>query len=313
MIDAFIEHVRGFNRMLTLRTGALNDSYLGRGRPLGQARLLFEIAPDGTDIGSLRDRLGLDSGYASRLLKALEAEGLVAVEADEADRRRRLVRLTDKGFSERAAYDALSDARARSLLEVLGPSQRERLVKAMGEVEILIKAASVTIAVEPTDSADTLACVTAYFRELDLRFEGGFDPGAGGYAGKPQAGGQGETCVIARLDGKAVGCGTLKLLDAATGEIKRMWVAPEARGMGLSRRLLEALEGVALEAGMTRIVLDTNRSLAEAQSLYRKAGYREIPAYNDNSYADFWFEKVLGSAIIACGGKSAREPRNAPI
>ena len=100
--------------------------------------------------------------------------------------------------------------------------------------------------------------------------------------------------MIARLDGRAVGCGGLRALDERTGEIKRMWIAPEARGLGLARRLLAALEARALEAGLTRVRLDTNRALGEAQSLYRKAGYRETARYNDNVYADFWFEKVLG-------------------
>ena len=127
----FIEQVRSFNRAVTLGTGALNDSYLGRGRPLGQARLLFEVGPDGSDIGSLRERLGLDSGYASRLLKSLETEGLIAIESDSTDRRRRLVRLTAKGRAERAAYDALSDDLAQSLLNALNAGQRDRLVAAL--------------------------------------------------------------------------------------------------------------------------------------------------------------------------------------
>ena len=75
-----IERVRSFNRLVTLRTGALNGSYLGRGRPLGQARLLFEIGAEGGDMRRLRKRLGLDSGYMSRLLKSLATQGLVAVE-----------------------------------------------------------------------------------------------------------------------------------------------------------------------------------------------------------------------------------------
>lgn len=289
----FIEQVRSFNRVVTLSVGALNESYLGRGRPLGQARLLFEIGPDGSDMGSLRERLGLDSGYASRLVRTLESNGLAAVETDNVDRRRRLVRLTPKGLSERAAYDALSDSLASSLLDALGPSQRTRLLRAMHEVESLMTAASVVVAVEPADSSDSRACVAAYYKELDARFEGGFDPGKGGYAGKPQPAGPGDVFIVARLNGRAIGCGSLKPLDASTGEIKRMWVAPEARGLGLARRLLEKLESEARLAGMTRIRLDTNRSLAEAQSLYRKACYRDIPKYNDNSYADFWFEKTF--------------------
>lgn len=294
MERAFIEQVRSFNRAVTLGTGALNDSYLGRGRPLGQARLLFEIGPDGSDIGSLRERLGLDSGYASRLLKSLEAEGLVAIESDSADRRRRLVTLTAKGASERAAYDALSDSLAQSLLAALSTGQRGRLVAAMAEVERLMTAASVIIAAEPEDSRDARLCVAAYYKELDARFEGGFDPGDGGYAGKPaDAAG---VFLIARLHGRAVGCGALKPLDASTAEIKRMWVAPDTRGLGVARRLLEALEGRARQMGIGRVILDTNRTLPEAQAMYRKAGYREIARYNDNPYADFFFEKELRAA-----------------
>lgn len=288
-----IEQVRSFNRAVTLRTGALDDSYLGRGRPLGQARLLFEIGPDGMDIGSMRERLGLDSGYASRLLRALERAGLVVVERDGKDGRRRIAKLTDTGQAERQAYDALSDDLARSLLDALGVRQRDRLVSAMAEVEKLLAAASVTIAVESEDSEDAKRCVAAYYSELDQRFEGGFDPQNGGYAGKSDKAEVGVLFLIAKLHGRAVGCGALRLLDETTGEIKRMWVAPDVRGFGLSRRLLAALEAEAKEAGMARVVLDTNRSLAEAQALYRKAGYRETDRYNDNSYADFWFEKPL--------------------
>ena len=86
-------------------------------------------------------------------------------------------------------------------------------------------------------------------------------------------------------------------MDATTAEIKRMWVAPEARGLGIARRLLEALEDQARGAGMKRLVLDTNRSLLEAQAMYRKAGYRARERYNDNPYADFWFEKDLAPGI----------------
>ncbi len=294
MGKAFIEQVRSFNRAVTLSTGALDDSYLGRGRPLGQARLLFEVGRDGGgDIASLRQRLGLDSGYASRLLRSLEAAGLIAIEKDARDKRRRLVRLTAKGLAERNAYDALSDGLARTLLGALTSSQQTRLVGAMADVERLLTAASVTIAVEPETSEDAQACVAAYFRELDKRFDGGFDPGSGGYAGKTASGAVPGAFVIARLNGRAIGCGGLKRFDGSTGEIKRMWVAPEARGLGLSRRLLSALEEQARHMGFTRIVLDTNRTLAEAQTLYRSAGYRDTKRYNDNSYADFWFEKQL--------------------
>jgi DNA-binding MarR family transcriptional regulator/GNAT superfamily N-acetyltransferase len=302
MHQSSVSRVRSFNRLVTLRIGALNDSYLGRGRPLGLARLLFEVGPEGDDLQNLRERLGLDSGYASRLLKTLTDDGLVVVAPDPADRRPRRVDLTPSGQAEWEAYDALSDDFAQSMLQPLGERQRERLTAAMAEIEALLNAASVTIALEPADSEDALQCVNAYFRELDERFEDGFDPGDGGYAGDAAAQEGRSWFLIARLDGRPVGCGALKTLDAETGEIKRMWIAPDARGLGLSRRLLAELEALAREAGMTRLCLDTNGTLKEAQALYRKAGYREIGRYNDNPYAELWFEKEL---VTEHGGTSA--------
>ena len=291
MNRADIDQIRRFNRAVTLRIGVLDGDHLGRGRPLGQARLLFEIGPAGEELRVLRERLGLDSGYMSRLLKSLAAQGLVLVEDDGEDRRRRRVGLTPEGLAEHAAYDALSDEFARSLLEPLGPGQRARLVAAMAEVERLMTAAAIAIAPEPDDSADARMCVDAYFRELDRRFERGFDPGSGGYAAAAPSD---KGCfLLARLDGRPVGCGALRALDGETGEIKRMWIAPEIRGLGLAGRLLEALETRARGLGMVRLRLDTNRTLTEARALYRKAGYREIARYNDNAYADFFFEKDL--------------------
>lgn len=286
-----IDQIRRFNRLVTLRTGALNGSYLGRGRPLGQARLLFEIGPHGEDLRRLRERLGLDSGYMSRLLKSLSAQGMITVEDDPGDKRRRRVGLTARGKAEHAAYDALSDGFARSVLAPLSTAQQARLVAAMAEVETLMTAAAVTIAIEPGDSDDARLCVEAYYRELDSRFEQGFDPGSGGYAGAAAT--HEGRFMIARLDGRPVGCGALRALDGDTGEIKRMWIAPEVRGLGLSRRLLDRLEAHARSMGMARVRLDTNRTLTEARALYLRSGYCEIERYNDNSYADFFFEKDL--------------------
>src|SRR5919199_1594671 len=113
MPDAMVEQVRRFNRTVTERVGALNDHFLGLERPLGQARVLWEIGRDGCEVRLLRARLGLDSGYLSRLLRSLEAAGLVAVEASAADGRIRVARLTAAGRAELSALDERSDALAR--------------------------------------------------------------------------------------------------------------------------------------------------------------------------------------------------------
>jgi DNA-binding MarR family transcriptional regulator/GNAT superfamily N-acetyltransferase len=293
MDEGQVQQIRRFNRVVTRRIGALDADYLRRGRPLGEARLIFEIGAAGVDVRALRDTLGLDSGYLSRLLKSLERQGLIAVKRGIGDGRRRRVVLTRKGNAERAAYDRLSDKLAASMLEPLDATERSRLAAAMGEVERLIRGASVEITLESPDSADARWCLSEYFRELGARFEGGFHHEEEGLADAVEMVPPAGVFVLARLDGEAVGCGGLKRIDKATGEIKRVWTAPKARGMGVARRMLRTLEAAARDMGLKRVRLDTNRALKEAHALYRKEGFREIARFNDNPYADHWFEKRL--------------------
>lgn len=289
-----IEQIRRFNRVVSRRIGALSDSYLSRGRPLGEARILFELGEEGLDLVALRARTGLDPGYLSRLLRSLERQGLAQVREDGADRRRRHVAPTPRGREERAAYDRLSDGLARSMLACLREADRTRLVEAMAVVERLIRAGEVELRIEPPGSRDARACRAAYFEELARRFEEGFDPAAGKTAQdegmRPPSG----AFVVARLDGEPAGCGGFARLDRETAEIKRMWTSPAARGLGVARRVLGELERLAAGAGFRVIRLDTNRVLREAQAFYRSEGYREIARYNDNPYAHLWFEKRLG-------------------
>jgi DNA-binding MarR family transcriptional regulator/GNAT superfamily N-acetyltransferase len=293
MDESQLQSVRRFNRLVTQRVGALEVDYLRRGRPLAEARLIFEISADGADVRALRSKLGLDSGYLSRLLQSLKAQGLIAVMKGDDDGRRRNVSLTRKGAAERAAYDRLSDNLAESMLNALGASEQTRLLAAMGEVERLIRATSVKIAAESADGADARLCLDAYFRELAARFESGFDAGADDSAHVEDMTPPTGLFVIARLDGDAVGCGGFKRVDKATGEIKRVWTAPSARGIGVARRMLRTLEAAARENGLKTVRLDTNRALTEAHALYRSEGYREVARFNDNPYAHHWFEKRL--------------------
>jgi DNA-binding MarR family transcriptional regulator len=293
MSDAAIQQVRRFNRLITRRVGALDDSYLSRGRPLGEARLIFEIGLAGADARSLRAALGLDSGYLSRLLRALSAEGLIEVARGKGDARVKRVALTAKGRGELAAYERLSDELAGAILAPLAPPQRERLLAAMAEVERLMRAGAVVVGREPADAADAVWCLDAYYRELARRFDAGFDPANGKPVGVEDMTPPRGWLFLARLDGRPVGCGALVRLSAKECEIKRMWTAPEARGLGVAKRLIAAIEAQAGEAGLTTLRLDTNRALKEAQALYRKLGFVEIARYNDNPYADHWFEKRL--------------------
>jgi DNA-binding MarR family transcriptional regulator/GNAT superfamily N-acetyltransferase len=291
MDEDTIERVRRFNREVTRRVGALSDDYLRRGRTLAESRLLFEIGPDGADVRSLRARLALDSGYLSRLLRALEAQGLVEVRRGSDDARVRRARLTRKGRTEFIALDRGSRALATRLLDPLGESQRERLVKAMTEVERLLRASDVTLEVADPASPEAQACIAAYVQELQARFAHGFDPARSVSAEPGELVPPAGVFVLARLDGRAIGCGGLKVTAPGEGEIKRMWIAPDARGLGLAQRLLAALEAHAAAMGLHTLRLDTNRSLSEARALYLRNGYREVARYNDNPYADHWFQK----------------------
>jgi len=279
---------------VTERVGALEDHYLARNRPLGQARLLWEIDPEGSDVRRLRTTLGLDSGYVSRLLRALEADGLVAVDANDDDRRVRTVRLTPAGRAEREVLDRGSDDLARSFLEPLSEARRRRLVRAMEEVERLLTSALVEIGEVDPGRRDAQHCLRAYVDELGRRFEEGFDPASSISAEldelRPPAG----AFLLATLRGDPVGCGALKFHGDEPTELKRMWVADSVRGLGIGRRLLEELESRAAADGATTIRLETNETLGEAIALYRSAGYVEVPAFNDEPYAHHWFEKLLG-------------------
>ncbi|WP_309623801.1 GNAT family N-acetyltransferase [Novosphingobium sp.] len=149
--------------------------------------------------------------------------------------------------------------------------------------------------IEERDPADpaALACLAQYYAELDARFAGGFkvalsaDPDTADLV-RPRG------CFLVAFDGDTpVGCAALKGTDKGYGEVKRMWIAGNTRGTGLARHLMERIETVARELGMTLLRLDTNRALADAIAIYRHWGWREISRFNDDPYAEVFFERSL--------------------
>jgi DNA-binding MarR family transcriptional regulator len=244
-------------------------------------------------VRDLRRRLGLDSGYASRMLRSLEEQGLISVSASAADGRVRTARLTARGKREVGELDRRSDELASSILAPLDDAQRERLADAADTVRRLLEASLVTVAPEPAGSAEARWCIAQYFDELGRRFDTGFDPARSIPAAEADMTPPHGVLLVARLHGRPIGCGALKLHPGEPTELKRMWVDPSARGLGLGRRLLRELEQYAANAGTTTVRLETNGSLGEAIALYRSAGYDEVPAFNDEPYAHHWFEKRL--------------------
>jgi DNA-binding MarR family transcriptional regulator/ribosomal protein S18 acetylase RimI-like enzyme len=285
------ETIRRFNRYYTQRIGILSDRYLGQSRPLAQARVLFEIGEDQLPVSELRIRLGLDSGYLSRLLRSLEREQLVTVIADSSDRRARIAVLTRSGRRELRLLNERSTAAAADLLASLSTPERERLLTAVQAVHRILRNAEVTVDEVDPDSADAQRCLRSYAAELDERFPEGFAVSALMSPEEIRTGA--GVCLVARDAHQAVGCGVLRPIDRGTAEIKHLWVAPDARGIGVSRRVLSELERIALARGMTTVRLDTHSVLTEAIHLYRTSGYTEIPAYGTNPHAHVWFEKYV--------------------
>ena len=151
----------------------------------------------------------------------------------------------------------------------------------------------ISIGGEPAESDDVRWCFEQYYAELDRRMEGGFDvatalPLAPAGLHPPQG-----LVLVARLAGEPVGCGAVKLDRPAIAEIKRLWVSPVVRRQGLGRRLLVELESHAMTDGKWLARLDTNHCLTEAIALYRRHGYREVPRFNEERFADHWFERDL--------------------
>ena len=156
-----------------------------------------------------------------------------------------------------------------------------------------LAAVAVELTKESPESPEALACVAAYFHEIGARIEGGFDPFVGPRPSPAEMTPPHGAFFVARLSGAPVGCGGLKTLAPGIGEVKRVWTSPKARGRGVARAIMAALEAEARVMGLHAVRLDTNRALTEARAFYDGLGYRGIARYNDNPYADIWFEKVL--------------------
>ena len=291
MITDPICRFRRFARAVTREVGALDTSFLGRGRPLGSARVINAIGSGRSDVADLRAYLDLDSGLMSRLLRGLEDEGLIRTTPHPDDARRRVAVLTADGIEEFRAYEALSDMRAASFLD--GASNRDALLDAMD----LIAAAfgRELVVIEEVDPVSEAArhCLTRYYAELGARFPAGFevsrsrDPDAKAMI-RPRG-----AFFVAISDGLPVGCVALKGEGESRAEIKRLWVDRGARGLGLAQQLMAAAEDTARTLHIDTLRLDTNRALPEAERFYRTAGWTEIERYNDNPYAELFFEKRL--------------------
>ena len=282
-----VGRLRRFNRLLTRRIGLVADRYLGSPLSFAQARLLYEVgllAPLATH--HLRRLLAVDPAALSRGLAALEARQLIRRHVDPGNRRNRIVEVTARGRTLLATLDRRADARAAAMIAGLAARDRRGLVEAVDQARRLLLRVVLRIERRGDDDADVRAAQAAYLAEIARRFGRPLDLWNQGALTPARS-------LLVVDEGRPVGCGVVRDLAPGVGEIKRMWLHPDARGLGLGTRLLAALESAARYAGHHAVRLDTNESLREAIALYESAGYRRIARYNDNPDATRFYAKSL--------------------
>jgi len=249
------------------------------------------VSDDGLTV-RLRARILADFGAASSVVVALLRPHHPPL-GDNQDRERLLAAVVLLGRGDRSKLDealAMSGRDWRDTLVASGLANGdwpERLTDALGpDVQLVVTDAS---------SGEARWAMTQYFTELDERFPRGFDPGNAVEEAAVQMNPPHGVFLLAMRGERVAGCGGVQVLDAGTAEIKRMWISPASRGLGLGHRLLARLEDEARRLACHRVVLDTNGVLLPAIAMYRASGYHDIERYNDNPYAEHWFAKELSA------------------
>lgn len=285
-----VDRVRSFNRFYTKIIGVLDEGLAGSPYSLAEARVLFELAAAGRlDVVELRTELGLDPGYATRILDRLTAAGLVERERSALDKRRRTVALTGAG---RAAFEELNSGSVRDisgLLEPLAGPARSRLVDAMSTVRKLLEPAGERRLELREPAPGDLGWViernaVLYADEYgwDATYETLVARIVADFAGTATPGR--DRAWIATVDGQRAGCVFCVRDDDTTARLRLLLTEPWARGLGLGSRLVDACIEFARSAGYTRLVLWTNDVLAAARRIYQRAGFRLVEEEGHHSF-----------------------------
>ncbi|MFD1796399.1 MarR family transcriptional regulator [Paracoccus aurantiacus] len=291
MLTDQIARTRRFYRAVTAESGALDSSYLGLGRPLGPARVLNAIGQGMEELDQIRNYLRIDSAQLSRYLRGLEDEGLVTTRISGSDSRCRIATLTDAGAEEIRSYERLSDEQASTVLA--RHPRPKALLDAMDLVAIAFGLDRTRYEIVSPSDPRAQACLNAFYTELSQRFERGFDVAKSCDPDHADMTPPRGAFLLMMLDRLPIGCAGLKGTDHGYAEIKRMWITPAARGMGLTHRLMAEIEDKARALGINTLRLDTNSILTEACAYYRKHGWTEIERFNPDPYPDLFFEKKL--------------------
>src|SRR5213082_3578474 len=277
-----ISEVRAFNRDYTRRIGVLSQGLLDSPYSLTQVRVMYEIAHrPGITAGELGAELGLDRGYLSRILRRFHTQRLLARTTPAQDARRRQLRLTPLGRRVFAPLERRSQQQVRSMLSPLDHSRRSAVLEAMSTLRTVFtpgdRRAKVTLRTHrPGDIGWVVERHGALYAEeygWDVSFEGLVAKIAGAFLEKndPRV----ERAFIAERDGVRLGSVFLVRGSKQVARLRLLLVEPEARGMGLGKRLVEECVRFARESGYRKIVLWTQRNLLAARAIYRGTGFRK--------------------------------------
>jgi DNA-binding MarR family transcriptional regulator/N-acetylglutamate synthase-like GNAT family acetyltransferase len=282
--DRRVGEVRRFNRFWTRQIGVLREGYLESPFSLTEVRVLYELAHrEETTAGELGEELGLDAGYLSRILSGFQKHGLIRKRPSEADGRRRLLRLTERGREAFAPLEARSRSEIGAMLGGMSIAGQERLVEAMRAIERLLSFRpdpAVPYLLRPPQPGDMGWVVhrhgVLYAREYgwDERFEAL----VAGIVAKfiQQYDPRVERCWIAERDGEVVGCVFLVRESEEVAKLRLLLVEPEARGLGIGSRLVEECIRFARQAGYRKITLWTNDVLNSARRIYEAMGFQLV-------------------------------------
>ena len=287
--------IREFNRFYTARLGLLRKRYLDGEFSLTEARILYEIesGPNLT-ASALRNTLGLDAGYLSRVLALLTRSNLVRQTVSKRDGREKMLTLSATGKSKLAKLNEQSELQIRGLLEPLSEAERNGVTAALSKARSILSRTQKTpvrIVRLAKANGDALRLLQEYYEAINV-VQRDSPEALQKILGQASSG-----LWLAYVAGEAVGCVMLRRLESfsSAGECKRLYVQPHARGNGIANALLDAQEEYARRVGLQWIYLDSHNGLKAAAALYQKRGFGPCDRYNDNPQATVFLRKQIGA------------------
>jgi DNA-binding MarR family transcriptional regulator/GNAT superfamily N-acetyltransferase len=290
--DDAIAKVRHFNRFYTRVIGALDDGLLGSAFSLTEARVLYDLGrAESTETSELRELLGLDRGYLSRILARLERSGLIRRERSPRDRRRQVIRLSAKGRRALGDLEQRSDAQATELLDSLGDPEKARLLGGMAAIrdalDVPAGEAAQSFELRAPREGD-LGWIVSRHGTLYSRFygwDGSFEAlVAEIVAAFAKGPADRERAWIADVAGAPAGSVLCMRKDESTAQLRLLLVEPWARGLGVGSALVDACVRFARESGYRRLTLWTNDVLVEARRIYESAGFELVAESAHHSF-----------------------------